>query len=759
MLMLRVINIGKLVLFPDTDLLFEVSDREIIEFFEITDKKQELFFISSEDTKNQIVSKVGVIAEVKTIDKLSDGSAVITLYGRDRAKIRHLLIEKNIFHANVSILNDYEDIEIDIDEEIEVLSKARTGFKTYAETIDIPKNIYDFMITFSTLSTISYYIASILRCSFEEKQLVLEDLDPMNRAKNCILLIEKEIESIKTSQEIDLKVKKERALTSRENLLRDRIEIMRRELGEEDAEDEFEKKILLLAEKLGDDSKTIIKLRRELRKLRRSHSHNSDSDLTREYLEIVLDLPWGDKSDENDNFKKAEEILEKEHYGLIKVKERILEFLAVRYKSESKNSPILCLVGPPGVGKTSIARSIANALGREYVRISLGGVQDEAELRGHRKTYIGSMPGRIIYALRSSKKDNPLILLDEVDKMSQNAHRGDATSALLEILDKEQNKEFRDTYIEIDYDISDCLFICTANSVDQIQAPLKDRLEIINLSTYTLEEKREIAIRYLIPKQIEKNVTNLNIESEAIEEIITFYTKEAGVRGLERNIEALFRKVVKKELSTGEKVELIKKDDLQEYLGAKRFKNKKLIDSPEVGVVRGLAYTALGGETLSIEATKVPGKGTFKLTGNVGKVMSESMATAYSLVRSKSKELGIDENIYPQIEVHIHIPEGATPKDGPSAGAAMTTAIASALSGKLVDNKVAMTGEITLRGKVLPIGGLKEKILAAKSIGVQKILIPEANEGDLFEIEDYIKEGIDFVLVKDISEVFSNVFV
>lgn len=758
-MLLTLININLDVLFPGTEISLEILGRENIKFFKRIEEVGEVIFASSASSSKYSVYEIGVVAHIKSINVLSDEHAHITLYGRERAKIKQLIRKRSGIYVNAVVLEDEESLGET--EEMIAVSKLRTSFIKYSRSVTIPKPIYNSIMQHTNINTIAYHVASILECSSEERQQILEDLDSVNRIQKCLVIMKRKLESILSSEEVAFEARKNIDKNNREHYLKEQLQIIRRQLGEdEEPEEDIEKGIALLSEKLGKNSKTIIKLRREFKKINRGGPLNAqEANLAREYLETVLDLPWGDKSSENDDFKKAEEILEKEHYGLSKVKERILEFLAVRYKSGFKNSPILCLVGPPGVGKTSIARSIANSLGREYVRISLGGIHDESEIRGHRKTYLGAMPGRIIYALRQAKKDNPLILLDEIDKIGQNGHRGDPASALLEILDREQNQEFRDNYIEIGYDISDCLFICTANSLEQIPAALKDRLEIIQLSTYTLKEKKQIADLYLIPKQAEKNLTDLSIEDDAIEEIINYYTKEAGVRSLDRQIEALFRKVVKKELSLGEKVSLITKDDIKDYLGTRKFKGKKIIDSPEVGVVRGLAYTALGGETLSIEASRAKGKGVFKLTGNIGKVMNESMAAAHSLVRSKSEELGIDEKIFLDTDIHIHIPEGATPKDGPSAGSAMATAIASVLANKKIDNKVAMTGEITLRGKVLPIGGLKEKILAAKSVGIEKVIIPEGNEGELNEIEDYIKEGLDFILAKDISDVFSHAFV
>ncbi|MCL1924430.1 MAG: endopeptidase La [Defluviitaleaceae bacterium] len=757
-MLLTLINIDLDVLFPGTEVSFEIKGEQNIKIFKIMCENRDSIFASAEEESIGSVYKIGIIAGVKNVDIVSKDNAHVTLYGKERGVIKEVIHKNNSVYVNVSALKDFEIPHTEDKEQI--LSLIRTSFRNYMRNIQIPKPISQFILKSNDIAAISYHLAAIIETPTVEKQIILEERHPVERIHLCLQSMQKRLEGVLLGQKVALEARKSIEKNNQDYYLREQMQVIKKKLGEdEDQEEDIEQGILALEEKLGENSKVVLKLKREFKKLKRGPANTQDANLTREYLEVVLDLPWGDKSEENFDFKNAEEILEKDHYGLSKVKERILEFLAVRYKSGFKNSPVICLVGPPGVGKTSIARSIAGAIGREYVRISLGGVHDESEIRGHRKTYLGAMPGRIIYALRQVKKDNPLILLDEIDKLGQNSHRGDPASALLEILDREQNKEFRDNYLELGYDISDCLFVCTANSLDNIPYALKDRLDIIQLSTYTFEEKMQIAIKYLIPKQKEKNAAELVIEEDAIEELIKGYTKEAGVRQLERQIEALCRKVVKKEISSNEKVQLIKKDDISKYLGARKFRDKNAISEPEVGVVRGLAYTALGGETLSIEVSKSPGKGRFKLTGNIGKVMNESMSAAYSLVRAKSEELGIDENIYNDTDIHIHIPEGATPKDGPSAGVTMATALASVLTDTPVNNKVAMTGEITLRGKVLPIGGLKEKILAAKSVGIEKVILPVDNEGDLSELEDYIKEGLEFVLAKDISDVFSHALV
>jgi ATP-dependent Lon protease len=500
------------------------------------------------------------------------------------------------------------------------------------------------------------------------------------------------------------------------------------------------------------------KLSQELRRLAHAGNFSAESAVLRDYIERVLELPWNNKTKENSSLTHAEEILEKDHYGIAKVKERIVEFLAVRQNSSDLDAPIICLAGPPGVGKTSIAKSIARALNRKYVRMSLGGVRDESEIRGHRKTYVGAMPGRLIEAIRQAGALNPLILMDEIDKMSSD-FRGNPASALLEALDAEQNNTFRDHYLELPFDLSDALFICTANQVENVPQPLMDRLEIIQLASYTEDEKLHIALDFLVPKQLKKHglkKSQIRFQNEAINHIIRFYTREAGVRQLERMIATICRKAVKTLLIEERKSVNVTADNLETHLGKKKFRSQIKNGQPEVGVCRGLAWTSVGGDTLSIEVNTMKGTGKFKLTGNIGKVMEESALAAISYIRAQHEQLSIRKGFYKDTDIHIHIPEGATPKDGPSAGITMATAMVSALTDTPVSNQVAMTGEITIRGRVLPIGGLKEKILAAKSAGIQKVLLPWDNESDLSEINQEIKDGMDLVLVKTMDDVLNQ---
>ena len=542
----------------------------------------------------------------------------------------------------------------------------------------------------------------------------------------------------------------------KEYFLREELKAINEELGDKSGVGEEINGYREKMKKLNMPQYAVDKLEKEFERLKRSQQGAQEGSIIRDYIDNVLSLPWGIYSKESKDLKKAERILNKDHYGLEKVKERIVEFLAVKAATDNINAPILCLVGPPGVGKTSIAKSMARALGREYVRMSLGGISDEAEIRGHRRTYLGAMPGRIIAAMRQAGASNPLILLDEIDKIGKD-YKGDPAAAFLEVLDAEQNVNFRDNYLEMPYDLSKVLFICTANSLDTIPGPLRDRLEIVELSSYTAEEKQHIAEEFLIPKQLKANgltKSQLRFKKDAVADMIESYTREAGVRSLERLVGAVCRKVVKERIHSTKLVTVTKKN-ITDYLGRRRFKPETINAKDEVGICRGLAWTSVGGCTLSVEVNILKGKGNFKITGNVGKVMEESYNAALSYIRANAEELGVDID-FEHTDVHIHIPEGATPKDGPSAGITMATAMVSAMKKVPVRSDIAMTGEISIRGKVMPIGGLKEKVLAAKRAGVKKIIIPVENAPDLEEIPEYGKENIEFVLAEQMNDVLSN---
>jgi ATP-dependent Lon protease len=598
-------------------------------------------------------------------------------------------------------------------------------------------------------------LASRVELTIEDKQALLEKFDIYDRGMELVRLLNRENAVLDIKKEISVKVKEKINEEQRKYYLREQLKVINDELGNEDVGgeiDEYKEKM----SKLNLPEYAVQKLNKEFDRLKRMPMGAQEGSVIRDYIDEVLALPWGIYSEENNSLAEAEKILERDHYGLEKVKERIIEFLAVKINNSDTNGSILCLVGPPGVGKTSIAKSVAEALNRKYVRMSLGGVHDEAEIRGHRKTYIGSMPGRIISAVKQAGTSNPLILLDEIDKLSSD-YKGDPASAFLEVLDSEQNSTFRDNYIDMPFDLSRVLFICTANSLDTIPPALRDRMDIITLSSYTVEEKLEIAKKYLYPKQLKKHTlkrSELKINEAAFNALIDGYTREAGVRQAERLIEKLCRIAVKDRLTDGKGISVTSKN-IGDYLGKRLYKGDKLGKRDEVGVCRGLAWTAVGGTTLEVEVNTYEGKGNVKITGNVGKVMEESSIAAISYVRANAKKLGIDKS-FDTMDVHIHIPEGATPKDGPSAGVTMVTAVVSAMTGIPVRHDIAMTGEVNIRGRVMPIGGLKEKVLAAKRIGVKTVIIPDENSADLDEIPDYAKEGIGFVLASDMDTVLDN---
>ena len=601
-------------------------------------------------------------------------------------------------------------------------------------------------------------ICSAMTMPAEEKQKFLEMFDPVERLKNVFGKLQSEINILGLKKQIEAKVTKRMEKSQRDYYLREELKAIREELGEkDDVQDEIKKYTEMLGEK--DPPERVRKvLENEIQRLARIPLTTPEANVARNYIEYVLSLPWKETTEDNRDIVKAEEILENDHYGLKDVKERIVEYLAVRMNTEETNSTILCLAGPPGVGKTSIAKSIARALNRKYVRMSLGGVRDEAEIRGHRKTYVGAMPGRIISAMRQAGTVNPLMLLDEVDKLAS-SYQGDPASALLEVLDSEQNGAFRDNYIEVDYDLSKVLFICTANDISSIPPALRDRMEILEISGYTAEEKKQIAIRHLIPKQLKENglkKSQISITEPAVESIISYYCREAGVRKLERIIGKLCRIAVKEILSGNKKSVRISEKNIEKYLGKPKYRLGDAVESPQIGLVRGLAWTSVGGETLLVEVNTMKGSGKLVLTGNMGDVMKESAKVALSYIRSRASEFGINEEFYKDTDISLHIPEGAVPKDGPSAGITMTTAMVSALTNIAVRNDIAMTGEVTIRGRVLPIGGLNEKVLAAKRIGISNIIVPEANSSDISEMPEEIKNGMNFIYVKEMSQVLES---
>ncbi len=710
-----------------------------------------------ENPEESDIYSVGTLVKIKQLVKLPGNSVKILVEGVCRVRICEFVSDFPYFSCDIE---EMHESGADVGEELnDALTRTlKNAFETYFA--------YDSKISAESMAEIMIIddctelcdaIAANVHFDFADKQMLLQCDNIETRVSILTALLEKEIDIIKLEKEIQEKVKKHIDENQREYYLREQLKVISDELGDKDGVGaeaaEYKKK--LKSFKLGDEISE--KLEKEVDRLVKTPSGSPEAAVIRTYLDNICELPWNKKTKERIDIAKAELVLDEDHYGLKKVKERILEFLAVRKLSKSIHSPVLCLVGPPGVGKTSIARSIAAAVNRKYVRISLGGVKDEAEIRGHRKTYIGAMPGRILTAMKTAKSKNPLILLDEIDKMS-NDYKGDPSSAMLEVLDGEQNFSFLDHYMEVPFDLSDVMFITTANTLDTIAPPLLDRMEIINLDGYTDEEKLVIARKHLLPKQLKQNGLNekdVEISDDAIESVIKYYTREAGVRRLERQIASLLRKAAKKIASgIGEKV-IITKDNIESYLGKKKYKIELANEKNEIGIVRGLAWTSVGGETLSVEVNVMSGSGKIELTGNLGDVMKESAKAAISYIRSACDKLGIDKEFYKRLDIHIHIPEGATPKDGPSAGITMATAIISALSGRAVRKDIAMTGEITIRGRVLPIGGLKEKSLAAYRAGIKKIIIPKENEPDLDDIDKIVKENVEFVLASTIDDVLN----
>ena len=603
-------------------------------------------------------------------------------------------------------------------------------------------------------------LANSLPVHFEEKQKILDAVSMTERYEVLMALLLKEIEIIAIKNDFQAKVKAHVDKNQKEYLLREQMKVIREELGEDNTESDADHFMDALG-KIKADKEVKEKIKKEIDRFKNISSSSSESAVARGYIETLLELPWNKTSRDNKDLKNAEQILNADHYGLEKVKERMLEFLAVRNLTSKGESPIICLVGPPGTGKTSIARSVAKALDKKYVRISLGGVRDEAEIRGHRRTYVGAMPGRIVNGLRSAGVKNPLMLLDEIDKMSSD-YKGDTASALLEVLDAEQNKKFRDHYVEIPIDLSEVLFIATANSVQDIPRPLLDRMELIEVTSYTENEKLHIAKEHLLAKQMERNgirPEQLAITDKAMAKIISGYTREAGVRNLERKLGEICRKAARP-LYEGEKEKIkVTEQNLEKFLGKEKYSFDKKNDTDEVGIVRGLAWTSVGGDTLEIEVNIMPGKGEFQLTGQLGDVMKESAQAGISYIRSVSEEYHIPKKFFQENDIHIHIPEGAVPKDGPSAGITMATAMLSAITKTPIRADVAMTGEITLRGRVLPIGGLKEKTLAAKNAGIKTICVPKKNEKDIDEISPEIKKGLEIVFVEQMKDVLDVAFV
>lgn len=754
-----------LTILPGMIAHFDISrERSLRAVEEAMEQDQKIYLVTqrnvdSEDPTQEDLYQMGIVADIKQVVRLQNDVVRILVDGISRAALLGFTGNEKYLEAEICYCDSNAD-SLPEDLREAMLLGVREAFHRYAAVVGkISKELIRQIDQYEDLEKLIDYVTNNLPVSYELKQQVLEAEDINDRYQVIVSLLLSQVEVISIKNELQKKVKVRVDKHQKEYVLREQLGVIREELGENaDSEaDEYEKKLSEL------DAPDYVKekTKKEIKRFRNMSSSSSESTVERGYIETVLELPWNKMSVDNNDLDHAAQVLDDDHYGLKDVKERILEFLAVRNLTSKGESPIICLVGPPGTGKTSIARSIASALEKKYVRISLGGVRDEAEIRGHRKTYIGAMPGRIVNGLRQAGVSNPLMLLDEIDKVSSD-YKGDTSAALLEVLDSEQNCRFRDHYIEMPVDLSEVLFIATANEVSGIPKPLLDRMELIEVSSYTENEKFHIAKEHLIEKQKSKNgikKEQLTITDSALKDIIRLYTREAGVRSLERTIGKLCRKAAREIFKDSEAAVKVTKTNLKTYLGNPKYSPEKKNDHAEVGIVRGLAWTSVGGVTLEVEVNVLPGKGELVLTGKLGDVMKESAQAALSYVRSISEEYGIDAEFYTKHDIHIHIPEGAVPKDGPSAGITMATAMLSAITDRAVRADVAMTGEITLRGRVLPIGGLKEKLLAAKVIGIKTVCIPKDNEKDLEEISKEITDGMEIVPVERFSQVEKIAFV
>ena len=755
-----VLPLRDIVVFPHMIVrLFVGREKSVRALEEVMNDDKEILLVSQMDASEDepsidTIYKTGVLANVLQILKLPDGAVKILVEGKSRVEIEEFVPNENFFQARASIVVETCS---KLDEAEALRRSVSEDFERYAKlNKNVPEEAFSAIVETEEADKLADTVAGHLGISVEKKQELLETFDVAERLEKIYSLMQGEMSVLRVEKKIKSRVKTQMEKTQREYYLNEQMKAIQKELGDgsegQDEISEFEEKASKI--KLSKEAKE--KVEGEIKKLRNMSAMSAESTVVRNYLDWILSIPWGKRSRVRKDLKEAEGMLDLDHYGLTKVKERILEFLAVQQRSPKAKGPIMCLVGPPGVGKTSLGKSVAKATGREFIRISLGGVRDESEIRGHRRTYIGSMPGKIIQSMKKAKTTNPLILLDEIDKMGQD-FRGDPASAMLEVLDPEQNSTFTDHYMEVEYDLSNVMFLTTANSYN-MPRPLLDRMEIIPLSGYTEEEKAEIANLHLYDKQKKSHSlkdTEFELEASGLMEIIRRYTREAGVRNLEREISKICRKALTKIIKKEETKIIVNADNIETFLGVKKYKYGLAEVENQVGVSTGLAWTEVGGDLLSIEALKLPGKGRMKTTGTLGDVMKESIDAASSFVRSISPSIGVKPTLFEKIDIHVHVPEGATPKDGPSAGVGMVTAIVSVLSGIPVRKEVAMTGEVNLRGSVLPIGGLKEKLLAALRGGIKIVLIPEENVKDLMEIPDNVKNGLDIIPVSHVNKVLS----
>lgn len=749
---------------PEMIVHFDVSrERSIAAIQQAMVEEQEIFLVAQKSIETEKpgqddVYEIGTVASVKQLIKLSKKVVRVLVEGKNRAVLKKIEETDPYLRAEVEVLEEQEvTIPDDLNAEAMMRGLKEIITEYAAKNGKISKESVAEFLDITDLKRLVNEVAANIPLKYKDQQELLEELDFWSRYEKLSLKLVNEMQIMKIKEELQRKVKNKVDKHQKEYLLREQLKVIREELGEDttfsDA-DEFEE----ACSKLDAPEEVKEKLHKEIGRFKNTIGSQAENGVIRTYIETILEMPWNKRAEDNTDINYAKEVLEADHYGLEQVKERILEFLAVRTLTQKGESPILCLVGPPGTGKTSIAKSLARSLKKPFVRISLGGVRDEAEIRGHRKTYVGAMPGRIANGIRTAGVKNPVLLLDEIDKVSTD-YKGDTFSALLEVLDSEQNSKFRDHYLEVPLDLSEVTFITTANTLQTIPRPLLDRMEIIEITSYTENEKLHIAIEHLIPKQLEKHgitAKQLSFSKKAIWKIAHNYTKEAGVRQLEREIGNICRKAAKELLTTEKEKITVTDRNLHKFLGKEKYSYQMANAAPEVGIVRGLAWTSVGGDTLQIEVNVMPGKGEIMLTGQLGDVMKESARAGISYIRSVSKKYAIAEDFFEKHDIHVHIPEGAVPKDGPSAGITMATAMLSAVTGKKVRADLAMTGEITLRGRVLPIGGLKEKLLAAKNAGIQIVLIPKENTADVEELSSEITKGLEIIPVETMEEVLKK---
>lgn len=766
--MLPAVALRGITILPGMIAHFDISREVSIKAVERAMKDGDsIFLVTQKDTNKENpeiedLQSIGVIAEIKQVVRLQNDIIRVMVEGEQRAEVYEIAQDQQDYlKARVIAYIEEDEKHLPAQaEEAMVMSVQETFAKYSAVQGRIGKEVVRQVQETTDLSKLLDYVGNNLPVNYDKKQKILDAIAITERYEVLLAMLLQQIEVLAIKSDFQKKVQERVEKHQKEYVLREQMALIREELGETNTDSdaqEYEKKL----EELQASDEVKKRIKKEIQRFRGIAGNSSESTVSRGYIETLLELPWDKTSVDNQDLVHAQEILDEDHYGLEKVKERVIEFLAVRNLTGKGESPILCLVGPPGTGKTSIARSIARALDKKYVRISLGGVRDEAEIRGHRRTYVGALPGRIVSGLRTAGVKNPLMLLDEIDKMSSD-YKGDTASALLEVLDAEQNSKFRDHYVELPVDLSEVLFIASANSLSDIPGPLRDRMEIIEVSSYTENEKLHIAKDHLIAKQLKKNGVNekqLKISDKALREVIAFYTREAGVRGLERRLGEICRKAARR-IYEGETEKIrVSGNNLEEFLGKPKYREDKKNKKDEIGIVRGLAWTSVGGVTLEIEVNVLPGKGELVLTGKLGDVMKESARAGISYIRSISSDYGIDPEFFTKHDIHVHIPEGAVPKDGPSAGITMALAILSAITERPVRADIAMTGEITIRGRVLPIGGLKEKLLAAKNAGMKTVCIPKDNERDLSELSEEITEGMEILPIDHMNQLIKAAFV